>query len=1858
MAYNTLTKLQDNIIAIRLLLESEQDKPMPDTHVQALRLYSGFGGIKAILYPYGDIPSWEKLGATEQDIRLHSDLGELHDLLRAHFPDRRYHEVVQSLKDSVLTAFYTPSVIPQVLATELTMCRIPPQRIYEPSAGAGIFITEMQSPHFNLQEIIAVEKDLISGLLLRKSLSVLPVHTTVHTCGFEETPVNDNGKYDLITSNIPFGNFSVYDPAYRSSALSGKIHNYFFAKGLDKIGDGGLLAYLTTDGFLNSPSNEAARQYLFMRADFVSVAAMPDNLMKDTGNTEAPTHLLIVQKNTGKKGLSPEEELLISTVAQENDLGRYYLNGYLHQRRELLIGDEIKQGKNQYGEPHLEIWQHGNINQVGESLSHIVSEGFTSRVDKGAFYRLQESWNKKQAPKGKQFSFLTIPEVKQQTTVAQLGLFDTAPAESINKATAYITDTDEKTVQKQTGRLVSSITTSARPEHEIIVLITAKSKTNNQYLYKLYSNVDELQFGAKWMQASLLNATLQELSTTLKQYDYQYRYNGDLSLQAMFGLSEDGPAVFTGLKDYYRNGTLVMYRGKAGIIQDVDKENDQASFQPFDDGGKHRKLYEQYVQLRDNYFELVGKEKEITGVRNDGLKKRLNDLYNEFTGAFGELNDPGNKRLILNDDAFGLMMLSSLERKEGNGYTRSDLLREGLHATQERFTTDDPTEALARCLNDKGLVDLPFIAGAIGKDEQETIDLLGDHIYINPETNRWETSDEYLSGNVIIKLVACRQKAEKHPDNEQYMRSLSALEKVQPEKIPFDVLDFNLGERWMPQDYYSRFASQLFDVKTTVSYLRSVDSFKVVTNGQNPKITEEYAVDPKQGHKMHGYTILEHALENTSPFFSYEIETVTGDKIRVPDNDAIQLANRKIESIREQFIEWLRNLPENEQQALEKLYNDTYNCYVLREYDGSHQRFPGLNKEALGIEDLFSSQKNAVWRIVQNRGALVDHEVGLGKTLTLVVASQEMKRLGIIRKPAVLALKANVKQVVETYRKAYPRARILAPGKNDFTPANRQRLFFEIKNNNWDCVIMTHDQFGKIQQSPDIQHQIFQQELDNLEKDLFTLKEMGEGQITKRLLKGLEVRKKNLQVKLKDLLHSIESKKDNDIFFNDLGIDHLFVDESHKFKNLTFTTRHDRVAGLGNMEGSQKALNMLFAVRTLQEQFNADLCVTFLSGTPISNSLTEMYLIFKYLRPREMERQNIENFDAWAAVFARKTVDFEFSVTNEIIAKERFRHFIKVPELALFYNEITDYKTAQHIKLDKPELDEELVNIPPTPEQRDFIDRLMKFAKTGDASLIGRPKLSEDEDKGRMLIATNYAKKMAADMRLVGSHYSDHPGNKINVCARKVADWYHRSREHKGTQIIFSDIGTPKSHGFNIYDALKDKLVTDFGIPPHEITFIHDWSDEKKIDLFKKMNRGEIRILIGSTDKAGTGLNVQRRVVAMHHLDIPWKPSELEQRNGRGARQGNVLAKEHYGNKVKNYIYAVEQTLDNYKFNLLKNKQTFISQMKNCALHTRTIDEGAMDEKSGMNFSEYIAVLSGDTTLLEKSKLEKKIAVMESLKGAYFRELSRSKDRLNFLFSLQDEARWKIDRYSKDQKLYKGQLYYEKDGTKGNPIELIGCSNADREQVGNYLINLYQHTQVPVGNVEVHKIGKLYGFDLYMKVQTKMDRDNQIQTYSNLFARSPVTSVDYTYNDGWLNVDNPKLAVRHYLNAIDRVDAMLEEQQKKLDTLQRDIAMVQDIIAKPFDKEDELKQLKSSHSTLEREISVRIKEKQMSQEEKSKESVHAEAEELGASPEWEAEPVETHRATLKEIQKAMPQRVQFVRLVRDDEVSESRGLRK
>ena len=855
----------------------------------------------------------------------------------------------------------------------------------------------------------------------------------------------------------------------------------------------------------------------------------------------------------------------------------------------------------------------------------------------------------------------------------------------------------------------------------------------------------------------------------------------------------------------------------------------------------------------------------------------------------------------------------------------------------------------------------------------------------------------------------------------------------------------------------------------------------------------------------------------------------------------------------------------------------------------------------------FGGERLETYRPKGRQGAL-RLACGTGKTLIMCVAAYEMHRLGLARKPMIIGIKANIHEIARTFRTAYPNARLLYPGKEDFTPENRLRIFSDIKNNNWDCIILTHEQFGKIPQSAEVQQQILRQEMDDIDENLASYEKQG-GHVDGWILRGLEKRKENLDAKLHELQETIDAQKDDTVDFQQMGIDHLFVDESHNFKNLMFNTRHSRVSGLGNTDGSKKAMNLLYAIRTIQQRTGRDLGATFLSGTTIANSLTELYLLFKYLRPKELERQDIPCFDAWAAVFAQKTSEFEFSVTNEVISKERFRYFIKVPELAMFYNEITDYRTAEDVGVDRPNKNERLHHIPPTPEQEDFIQKLMQFAKTGDATLLGRLPLSETEEKAKMLIATDYARKMALDMRMIDPNYEDHPDNKASHCAKMIAEYYHKYEAHKGTQFVFSDLGTYQpGEGWNVYSEIKRKLVEDYGIPASEVRFIQECkTDKARKAVIDAMNAGTVRVLFGSTSMLGTGVNAQKRCVAIHHLDTPWRPSDLQQRDGRGVRAGNEIAKHFAENNVDIIIYAVEKSLDSYKFNLLHCKQTFISQLKSGAMGARTIDEGAMDEKSGMNFSEYMALLSGNTDLLDKAKLEKRIASLEGERKSWGKGKRDSEFKLESKTGELRNNTAFIEAMTEDWNRFLSVVQTDREGSRLNLVKVDGVDSTDEKVIGKRLQEIAKNATT--GGL-YKAVGELYGFPI--KVVSERTLKEGLEFTDNRFVVEG--NYKYTYNNGHLAMADPIAAARNFLNALERIPTIIDQYKSKNEVLEKEIPQLQEIAGKVWKKEDELKQLKSELAALDRKIQLELAPAQENTEENRQGNEKKQTEQQPESP--------------------------------------------
>ncbi|MVM42229.1 N-6 DNA methylase [Spirosoma sp. HMF3257] len=1646
MAFNHRTHLAANLEALRIAFRIDQQRKaglqseVSSEERTILSAYSGFGALKAVLLPVQD----DRLWTTTLDNQLRPGIQQLHELLTEAAGDRA-EDYLSGIRNNVLSGFYTPPQLVEQVGKELAnVLGTTPVQYLDPSAGTGIFPQGFSQGGLAIGTAQLIEKDPATALVLK----ALYPQFTVENKAFEESGRKLNERFDMVASNIPFGNVAIWDEALANSkdkqrrSACARLHTYFTVKSIDCLREGGAAAILTTDTLLNSPANEQVRQYLMKTCDLVSAVRLPHNLFTDFAGTSVGSDLLLLQKRTGKTTLTDQEKKFIKSSVSS---AKTVVNE-LFAKGENIVATAQKIDTDQYGKPAL-IYEHeGGMEQIARQVGQHLAEDMARNFRQQSFERHR----------------------------------------------------------------IQAITQSIQS------------------------------------------------SRTVPPSSAPLFVQGEL-----FAVSEPAPKpprpLTIPLEEFYQSGSLIYQQGEVGRLG-----SDFKTLETLPGQVDHHRLGSM-LQIRDAYERLYLRETHTQQPQPE-LRLALNTAYGAFITRYGAVNEGRNAALALLDpDGRALLALENADANKQ--FIRADIFNQPVSiqkAKVEQFTAQD---ALTACLSKLGRVDMGYIQELTKLPlPQIQLELQG-QIFYNPLDQQYQTLTMLVSGNVVEKLEAM----EAFADDPQAGPALQALREGQPTPISFDELDFNLGERWIPTEVYERFAKELFGSNVTITYLPSTDEFSVdipAWSFKNASITQQYAVQG-QFRMYDGLTLMAYALYNTTP----NINKDGPDGEKVLDSEATQLAATKIEQIRNAFVEWLPTQNPQLKQDLADRYNRLYNCYVKPQHNGAHQQFPDLNLKGLGIPGLYDSQKDVTWMLLQNGGGIADHEVGTGKTLIMTVASYEMKRLGLVNKPMILAMKANVNQIAETYRTAYPNAKLLYPGQDDFTPSNRERFLNSIKNGAWDCIILTHDQFARIPQAPDVQQKVMRDELRNLEKDLMTLEKTG-GTISKSLMKGLETRKANLTVKLLRLQSELDKKTDTVPHFGNMGIDHLFVDESHQFKNLQFTTRHNRVAGLGNPEGSQRATNLLYAVRSIQQQTGKDLGATFLSGTTITNSLTEMYLLFKYLRPKEMARQHIDNFDAWAAVYAKKTADYEYSVTNQLLVKERFRHFIKVPELAQFYSQITDYRTASMVGLDRPKAVDILISLPPTPDQADFNKKLIDFAKTGDGTILDRAPLSEKEQTAKMLIATNYAKKAALDMRLIDPTLDDHPNSKLSRCANLIANHYRESTPYKGTQMVFCDTGTYKPGAtWNAYSALRDKLIQEYGIPAHQIRFAQECkNDKERIALWEKANAGEVRVLIGSTGTMGTGVNAQKRVVAMYHLDIPWKPSELDQRVGRGSRTGNVVARDHFNNEVKNYVFATEQSLDNYKFNLLHTKATFIAQIKSGSATGRRLDEGAFDEATGMNFSEYVAILSGNQDLLQKARLEKQITALESELKLFQKEGHKAGSMLTDVRKSLDKAQLTFSQLQTDFTKLTATTQFDLEGNLPNAVKITWTDKpiTKVKELGEYINQIDQTVDTKGG---LKQLGTLHGFGVYVRTDAGYSVDGKAVKENAFIVKSD--QLTYSYNNGYLAGHSPEVAAKQFIRALEKIPSLMEYQREKIDNLTKQQILLTDIVAKPWGKSDKLQELKS-----------------------------------------------------------------------------------
>jgi len=1390
MAFNKRTHLRDNIDAIKtvFLLERENLTATPEERA-ILENYSGFGGIKAVLNPVGhpdDQRYW-----TKSDLDLFGLVTELHEVLREGTGDEaQYKRYVSSLKNSILTAFYTPTEVINVLVETLHERGIAPMRLLDPSAGMGAFASAFRQ-QFPDCENTCFEKDLLTG----KILSQLYLHDKVRKEGFENIESRYANHYDIATSNIPFGDVAVYDPFFATHndparhMAARSVHNYFFLKSVDMVRDGGIVAFITSQGVLNAEKNRPVRQWLMEYCEPVSVVRLPNNLFTDHAGTEVGSDLVILQRKALGANLTQRQHDFIESRRLSNGI---QVNN-LFQTFDRVVHTFSKVDTDPYGKPALVFLHDGGVSGIAAGLKDMLHEDFAQHLD--VEHYLLHAPQRLEQPKYIVSQLVQTSEASpKMTKVPAPETVSPRPSVSFNEFTGSLFGNEEisKAVVRTPTSEVSGKETPLSVSREPLISLYdlfGLPETERSQVKKPRTRSKEAkpveQVPLEWRELlQIRNAASPPETVSEKEARIKREEKKEEERQ-----EHNKPVPFTAERlKHYREGSLVSDgENRIGYLRGIDSL--QPMFHPLELASSQRQRASLYIEIRNTYHHLYVNEAERLLV-NPALRDMLNRLYDDFTKRFGQLNDAKNLGLIKMDA--GWREILSLERYTDGHAVKADIFNRPVAFNPDEIThVEDAREALTASLNKYAGVNLDYMASLTGNKQDQILEELKGVVYFNPMAGGYEIVDKFIAGNVIDKAGQVESFLESNPGHEAARVSLEALREATPKPIAFDDLDVNFGERWIPTGIYEKYASWLFETGVNIHYAQSRDEYSVTAFRSNAKISDQYAVK-SQSRTFDGVALIKHALHNTSPDITKKI-MVDGEEVKVRDGDAIQLANSKIDEMRKGFSDWLREQSPEFKDRLAGLYNHTFNCFVRPAYDGSHQTFPGLDLKGLGIDDLYKSQKDAVWMQKLNGGGICDHEVGGGKTLIMCCAAMEMKRLGLVNKPMITGLKANIYEIAQTFCTAYPNARVLYPGKEDFTPVNRMKIFNEIKNNNWDAVILTHEQFGMIPQSPDIQRDILQKELDSVEENLEVLRGQGK-EVSRAMLKGCLKRQQNLEAKLKNIAYQIETRKDDTVDFRLMGIDHLFVDESHKFKNLTFTTRHDRVAGLGNADGSQRALNMLFALRTIQGRTGKDLGATFLSGTTISNSLTELYLLFKYLRPKELERQGITTFDAWAAIFAKKSIDYEFSVTNEIVQKERFRYFIKVPELAAFYAEITDFRTAANIGIDRPEKNEILHNIPPTPDQQEFIERLVAFAKNGDATLLFREPLSDNEKTAKMLIATDYARKMSLDMRMIApGRYGDHIDNKASHVARRITDYYRDFDRHKGTQFVFSDLGTSRS---------------------------------------------------------------------------------------------------------------------------------------------------------------------------------------------------------------------------------------------------------------------------------------------------------------------------------------------------------------------------------------------------------------------------------------------------------------------------------
>ena len=1136
------------------------------------------------------------------------------------------------------------------------------------------------------------------------------------------------------------------------------------------------------------------------------------------------------------------------------------------------------------------------------------------------------------------------------------------------------------------------------------------------------------------------------------------------------------------------------------------------------------------VAIRDATNRLLERQlEECSDEEVASLQAELNQVYDSFTAKYGLLSSNANKRAFSMDSSYCLLTSLEFLDEKGELKRKADIFTKRTIRRAEPVTSvDTASEALAVSIGEKAKVDIPYMMELTGKTEEEVTEELTGVIFKNPLTDKWEPSDEYLSGNVREKLNIARQFAENHPE---YMVNVQALERVQPKDLDASEIEARLGATWISPDYITEFMAETFHTprqhinyeRIKVQYAEVTGQWNVkgknVDSSNNPLSTATYGTQ-----RANAYRLLEDALNLRDTKIYDTIHDADGEH-RVLNRKETTLAQQKQELIREEFKEWIFK-DMSRRETLCKIYNERFNSVRPREYDGSHIQFVGMNPEI----KLMEHQKNAVAHILYGNNTLLAHCVGAGKTFQMIAAGMESKRLGLAQKSLYVVPNHLLEQWGSDFLRLYPGANILVATKKDFEPANRKRFCSRIATGDYDAVIIGHSQFEKIPLSRERQIALLEDQIADITYSIESAKAQTGEQYT---IKQMEKTKKTLKAKLEKL--NDQTRKDDVVTFEQLGVDRLFVDESHFYKNLFLYTKMRNVAGISQTD-AQKSSDMFMKCRYMDE-ITGGKGITFATGTPVSNSMTELYTIMRYLQYDTLMNMGMGHFDSWAATFGETVTAIELSPEGTgYRAKTRFARFFNLPELISIFKEAVDIQTADMLNLPVPEA--EYINevLKPSEEQKEMVEAFSERAEQVRGGMV-------DPRVDNMLKITNDGRKCALDQRLLNDMLPDAGESKVNACVENAFQVWEDGKDTQATQLIFCDLSTPKTDGtFNVYDDVRNKLV-ERGIPKDQIAFIHEYNTEvKKAELFAKVRAGQVRILMGSTPKLGAGTNVQDRLLALHHLDCPWKPSDLEQQEGRILRQGNQ------NDKVKIFRYVTENTFDSYMWQILENKQKFISQIMTSKSPVRACED--VDD-TALSYAEIKALATGNEYIKEKMDLDVQVSKLKLLKANHTSQIYRLESDIAKRYPVQITAlKEKIAGMRVDADVVKGIDLQDNDHFA---MTVGGKLYTDKKEAGVALISAASSLR---SVKSAGQIGEYHGFAL----------SSEHNFLSNTYTMTIKGKCSYKIEFGKDTLGN----IQRIHNALSAIGKKLADTEQNLETVQQQLKTAQEEVQKPFPKEAEL----------------------------------------------------------------------------------------